>query len=118
MDPLPLEQVVRNLNHRLGHAEQILPTLATKDDLHEAIAPLATRDELLATTGDLRKDIRDSEERTRRHFDVVAERLEGHIRLVADGQVVLQERVDELRTDLRADLARLDKRMMRLEATR
>jgi len=57
-------------------------------------------------------------ERTRRHFDVVAERLEGHIHLIAEGQVRLQERFEDLRTDLKADIAQLDRRVMRLEAAR
>ncbi len=174
MEPEPLEQVVRNVNERLGRVEQILPTLATKADLRasiaEAVAPLATKAELrtaiaplatkaelqaaiaplatkaelqaaiaplatkaelqaaimpLATKAELhevrselREEIREEGERTRRHFDVVAERLEGHVRLVAEGQVLLQERFDDLRTDLKADIAQLDRRVMRLEAAR
>lgn len=141
MDPLPLEQVVRNIDDRLSKVEQILPTLVTKDEhresiatlatkeeLREAIAPLATKEELrqsiaqaiapLATREELRTAIRESEDRTRRHFDIVAERLEGHIRLVAEGQGTLQEQVSELRTELKSDIARLDRRVMRLEVTR
>ena len=163
MEQLPLEQVVRNIDLRLGRVEQILPTLATREELREAIAPLATKEELreaiaplatkeelrqaiaplatkeelrqaiaeavaplatkeelkpLATKEELRREVRESEERTRRHFDIVAERLEGQIRLVAEGQGVLQERMDELRTDLKTDIARLDRRVMRLEVAR
>jgi hypothetical protein len=102
-------------------AEAIAP-LATKVELREAIAeaiaPLATRAELLETRSELRDEMRHEGEHTRRHFDVVAERLEGHIRLVAEGQVLLQERFEDLRTDLKADIAQLDRRVMRLEATR
>jgi hypothetical protein len=178
MDRLPLEEVVRNVDMRLTHVEQILPTLATKVGLQEAIAPLATKVELqeavallatkaelqaaieplatkaemraaiaeaiaplatkvemreaiakaiapLATKAELRQvrselreDIGQEGERTRRHFDVVAERLEGHIRLVAEGQLFLQERFEDLRTDLKSDIAQLDRRVMRLEAAR
>jgi len=148
MEPQPLEEVVRNVDMRLARVEQILPALATKTELQdaiaplatkaelqeaiaplatkvelreaiaEAIAPLATRAELLETRSELREEMRHEGERTRRHFDVVAERLEGHIRLIAGGKVLLQERFEDLRTDLKADIAQLDRRVMRLEATR
>jgi hypothetical protein len=135
MEPQPLEEVVRNVDMRLTRVEQILPTLATKAELQEAIAPLATKEELrvaiaeaiapLATKvelhevrSELREEMRHEGERTRRHFDVVAERLEGQIRLIAEGQVLLQERFEDLRIDLKADIAQLDRRVMRLEAAR
>jgi hypothetical protein len=131
MDPQPLEEVVRNVDLRLTRVEQILPTLATKVELQEAIAPLATKVELQVAIGEavaplatkvelqeLREEMRHEGKRTRRHFDVVAERLEGHIRLIAEGQVLLQERFEDLRTDLKADIAQLDRRVMRLEAAR
>jgi len=161
MEPQPLEEVVRNVDMRLTRVEQILPTLATKTELQEAIAPLATKEDLrvalaeaiapratkvelretiaeviapLATKAELqplatrvelqevrselREEMRREGVRTRRHFDVVAERLEGHIRLVAEGQVLLQERFEDLRTDLKADIAQLDRRVMRLDAAR
>jgi len=140
MEPQPLEEVVRNVDMRLTRVEQILPTLATKTELQEALAeaiaplattaelqplatraelqPLATRVELQEVRSVLREEMRHEGERTRRHFDVVAERLEGHIRLIAEGQVLLQERFEDLRTDLKADIAQLDRRVMRLEAAR
>jgi t-SNARE complex subunit (syntaxin) len=118
MEPQPLEEVVRNVDMRLTRVEQILPTLATKTELQEAIAPLATKVELREVRSELREEMRREGERTRRHFDVVTERLEGHIRLIAEGQVLLQERFEDLRTDLKADIAQLDRRVMRLEATR
>lgn len=139
MEPQPLEEVVRNVDMRLRHVEQLFPTLATKAELREAIAeavaplatkaelhsaiadaiaPLATKTELQEAKSELRKEIREEGDRTRRHFDVVAERIEGHIQLVAEGQVLLQERFDDLRTDVKADIARIDRRVMRLEVAR
>ena len=122
MEPPPLEEVVRNVDIRLSRVEHILPTLATKEELRaaitEAIAPLATKVELQEVRSELREEMRHEGERTRRHFDVVAERLEGHIRLIAEGQVLLQERFEDLRTDLKADIAQLDRHVMRLEAAR
>jgi hypothetical protein len=93
MQPEPLEQVVRNIDVRLTSVEQILPTIATE------------------------AEVREEGERTRRHFDIVAERLEGQLRLVAEG-LIASGRVDSLRVELKGDIAQLDRRVMRLEATR
>ena len=98
MQPEPLEQVVRNVDARLTRVEQMLPTLATKEEV--------------------RAEVREEGERTRQHFDVVAERLEGHITLLAEGHVALREDMRDMRTDLKADIAQLDRRVMRLEADR
>jgi hypothetical protein len=97
------------IDERLTRIEHILPGLATKAELQDAIRPLATK-------VDLREWIQEEGERTRRYFDVVAERLEGHIALLAEGQTMLGERIDSLRTELKADIAHLDRRIMRLEA--
>ena len=69
----------RKLDERLGRVEQILPTLATKVDLKA----FATKEDLKAhpTRNETYAAIRDDGERTRRHFDVVAESLRDEIRL-------------------------------------
>ncbi|MGE0445297.1 MAG: hypothetical protein AB7P99_08705 [Vicinamibacterales bacterium] len=100
-----VEQTVRDLDTRVERIEQILPTLATKADLAAAVAPLATRAEMLAEG-----------EKTRRHFDVVAERLEGHIRVIAEGHGVLADKIDALAVEMRTADAALDRRVTRLEA--
>ena len=46
MQDITLSTHLENLDHRVERIEQILPTLATKDDLASAIAPLATKEEL------------------------------------------------------------------------
>lgn len=89
-----LEQVVKNVNDRVTTIEQILPTLATKDDMRE------------------------EGERTRRHIDVVADRLEGRIQLIAEGQVALQEQFNGFKREVRGEFAKVDRRLMRLEASR
>ena len=128
MEQPELETVVRNLDGRVARIEEILPTLVTKEDLKAALAPLQTRDEMheaiekaiqkavdpLAT----KVEVRNEGARTRRHFDVVAESLRGDIQLIAEGQVALQQRFEELRTELKGDIAGLDRRLMRLEASR
>ena len=140
------ESAGRNVDRRLTAVEQILPTLATKRDLEtaidravvplatreemhsaiaKAVAPLATREELLATRGELQatrdelyRAIRDEGVQTRRHFDVVAEDLRGDIRLLAEGQAALHQRIDDVRIELKGDIATLDRRVMRLEVAR
>ena len=37
-------QALRNLDQRMDRVEQFLPTLATKDEVREAVAPLATKE--------------------------------------------------------------------------
>ena len=111
MDSRTMEEVVENLNRRVDRIEQILPTLATKDDLQKAIAPLATKEELrkaiapLATKEELRnavaalatkEEVKAEGERTRAHFDAVAERLEHQIRLIAEGLLALEQRMTRL----------------------
>lgn len=93
--------------------------LATKEyvttAIETAIAPLATKAELAQTKTELRSEIREEGERTRRHFDFVAERLEGHIRLMAEGQMMLAERTDRRVEVVESELTRLDRRVTKLE---
>ena len=86
--------------------EQILFTLATKDDLKA----FATKEDLkaFATKEDLRAfatkdEMRAESERTRQHFNAVAERIEESVRLIAEGHVELDKRVTrvEKKTGLR-----------------
>ena len=113
-----MEQRLNNLDVRVDRIEQILPTLATKDDLQAAIEPLATKAELqaaieplatkaelraavepLATKTELRElrsevltTIAESERRMRTHFDVVTESLRDDIKLIAAAFESLAER--------------------------
>ena len=131
MDGRTMEEVLENLNRRVDRIAQILPTLATKDDLQKAIAPLATREELrkaiapLATREELRnavsglatkEEVKAEGERTRAHFDAVAERLEEQIRLLAEGLLSLTRQFDEFKAETNARFARIEDRLIRLEA--
>jgi hypothetical protein len=126
-----MEEVLRDLDRRVGRIEQILPTLVTKDDLQKAIAPLATKEELrnavagLATKEELRnavaglatkEEVRAEGERTRAHFDAVAERLEEQIRLLAEGLLSLTRQFEEFKAETNARFAEMDRRLARLEA--
>ena len=48
MDADRMEAAIENIDTRLARVEQILPTLATREALREAIAPLATREQMRA----------------------------------------------------------------------
>ena len=113
MERPEMERLIRNIDARLERVEQILPTLTTKHELQaakgelhaaiaEAVAPLATRAEL-----------REEGERTRRHFDVVAERMHDDVKLSLEGHQRLTERVD----DLERATGAIDRRVRLLEAS-
>jgi hypothetical protein len=76
--------MIENLDRRLARVEQILPTLATKEDLTRAIAPLATKEELQATAASLRHEISNEGERSRRYMDVLIEAVRGDVQLIAE----------------------------------
>ena len=86
MDIEQMQQLLVNVDRRVERIEQILPTLATKDDLSAAIAPLATKAELRAA-------IDAAEQRMRTHFDVVTESLRDDIQLLATAVAGLSQRV-------------------------
>ena len=99
--------------------EAAVARLATREELEAAVARLATREELAAAIAPLatRAEVGEEGERTRRHFDVVAESLRDDIRIIAEGQVSLSHRFDEFRVEFKADIASLDRRVTRLEAS-
>ena len=118
---MELEQVVRNVDTRMARIEQILPTLATKEDLKayatkEDLRAYATKEDLkaFATREEMYAAIREEGARTRSSFNAVAERLETSIQLIAEGQVGLQERFEDLQKDVKGDIAQLDRRVTRL----
>ena len=112
MDGRTMEEVLENLNRRVDRIEQILPTLATKDDLQKAIAPLATKAELRNAVAGLatKEEVRAEGERTRAHFDAVAERLEEQIRLLAEGLLSLTRQFEEFKAETNARFAEVDRR--------
>lgn len=77
MDDTVIAGHLENLDRRLARVEQILPTLATKEELRlaiaAAVAPLATKEELS-----------EEGERSRRHLDIVAEALRTDTQLLAE----------------------------------
>jgi len=91
MDDVMIETYLENLDRRLTRAEQILPTLATKEDLRSVVAPLATKEDLksLATKEDLkslatREEMRDGLERLRLDMTILIEAQDSKIELIAE----------------------------------
>ncbi len=107
-------------------ADAVAP-LPTREEMHAAIAgavaPLATREETHAAIADAiaplatREEMRQEGERTRRHFDIVAESLRDDIRLIAESQITLQGDVRRHRNELNGILKNHEKRLTRLEAS-
>jgi hypothetical protein len=101
MDDATLVGHFENIDRRLTKVEQILPTLATKQELAAAIAPLATKEELaaavapLATREEMRREIRVEGERSRRHSTVLFEHLDGKIQLLAEHVLSLMPKQPE-----------------------
>ena len=86
--------------------------LATKEELRAAVAPLATKEELraavatLATKEELqaglalcatKDELRAESSKTRRHMDVLVESVRDDIRILAEGVIALDRRVDRIR---------------------
>ena len=97
MDDEVLEERFNNLDHRLSNVEQILPTLATKEDLKafatkedlsRELKAYATKKDFEAVETTLRGEIRE----TRRHMDVIGESLRGDIQLIAENLAALMSR--------------------------
>ena len=87
-----LEERVKNIDERTKSIEQILPTLATKDD------------------------VREEGERTRQHFNAVAERVEASVKGIAEGHEATKAHVDTQLNEVKKTLSSHDSRIMKLEA--
>ena len=90
-----IDGLLRNLDQRVERIEQILPALATREELRAEVAPLATRDEMRAA---IRGAISEAVAplATRAHMDLLFENLRDDIKLIANGHVDLDRRVTRL----------------------
>ena len=90
-----------------------------KSELRSEIA-LELRSEIAASAAgvksELRADIAASAAQTRRHFDVVADRLMDKIQLVGEGVIGVDQKLDRFRGDVADEFQRVDRRLLRLEA--
>ena len=137
MTPSEMEQEITNLNTRTTAVDQILPTLATKQDLRDEVAKLttkmdslatkeqlrlaevdlqqdmarlATKDDLRLTTAALQHEIQAGVQEARSHADRLNEVTLEQIRLVAR-QMAANGDLQELRRELRRDIRALSKQI-------
>ena len=92
MDQNEIETRIKNIDDRTKNIEHILPTLATRQEVH------------------------DEGKLTRAHFDAVAEDLQESIKVIAEGHKALGTKIDGLGGEIRKDLTAHDRRIMKLEA--
>jgi hypothetical protein len=101
---------------------------ATAVDLRQEIQASAAevrrelREEIRASAAeiraDLRQEIQGSAAETRRHFDVVAEALRSDNRLLAEGLVALDQKVERFHAETQEQFHQVDRRLLRLEVER
>jgi len=74
------------------------------------------RVELAASMSQLRGEIAASATETRRHFDVVGDRLMDKIQLVGEGVIGVDQKLDRFRGEVADEFRKVDRRLLRLEA--
>ena len=96
---------LKNLDHRLTRVEQILPTLATKQDLgvfstKDDLNAFATKDDLkaFATKEDLnafatKEDLRSGLDRLRLDVQILLEHQDGKIQLLAEHLLAIKTKL-------------------------
>ena len=89
MTATEMEDVLKNLDRRLTNVEQILPTLATKEDLKafatkEDLKAFATKEDLEAVRGEMKELFADGKRHTAVLFKQTQEQLEIIAAHVAD----------------------------------
>ena len=85
MTPSELEAMVRNLNTRTTAIEQILPTLATKDDLR-----------VLATKDDLKNGLAATLAESKHFTRTLYEDLKSQIGLLAEHLARMSQKIDDI----------------------
>ncbi|MBI1876113.1 MAG: hypothetical protein HYS05_19785 [Acidobacteria bacterium] len=141
MDQRKSGAALKDLEVRVTALEQKLPTLLTRDEFKTAISSLATKADLerFATKADLERfatkadleqlrietraelqrmatksDLAESHQR----LQILFEALRDEIRVIAEAQAALAVKLDNFSAAVLAEFARVDQRLMRLEATR
>ena len=74
------------------------------------------RREIADSAAGLRQEVAASAMETRRHFDVVGERLRHEIQLLAEGVGAVDQKLEHFRVEVADEFRRVDLRLLRLEA--
>ena len=85
MTATEMEDVLKNLDRRLTNVEQILPILATKDDLQA----FATKDDLKA----LRQEMKTLFSEAKRHASILFERTQEQLEIIATHVADISQRL-------------------------
>jgi hypothetical protein len=99
MTPAEMEQEIRNLNQWAAEVAQILPNLATRDDLERAVAQLATKEDLTAFA--TKEDLRAGIEEAKRYTENLILVTRGEIRTVDDKVTSLAMSLNSLASDVK-----------------
>jgi hypothetical protein len=87
-----------------------------KSELKSELRSELTSELTSEITASLGAEIRASAAETRRHFDVVADRLMDKIQLVGEGVIGVNQKLDRFRGEVGDEFRRVDQRLLRLEA--
>ena len=89
MTAAEMEDVLKNLDRRLTNVEQILPTLATKEDLKA----FATKEELRAGLEDVRREMKELSAEGKRHAVMLFEQTRENLELIATHLADISQRL-------------------------
>ena len=105
MTPYEMDEQIKNLDARTTAIEQILPMLATRQDLRDEVAKLATKDDLrltrealqhemakLATRDELNAGLQDM----KRYTLMLNEATRDDIRLLAEHLLAMRSQLDRI----------------------
>jgi hypothetical protein len=102
MTATEMEEVLKNLDHRLANVEQILPTLATKEDLKAyptkldlkgELKAFATKQELRSEIENLRKEMQERFSEARRYASMLFERTQEQLEIIATHVADISQRL-------------------------
>jgi hypothetical protein len=107
------QELVDYLDRRFSELKSELRAELTdvKSELRAEIAASAS-----GVKSELRAEIAATASETRRHFDVVADRLMDKIQLVGEGLIGVDQKLDRFRGEVAEEFQRVDRRLLRLEA--
>jgi hypothetical protein len=104
------QELVAYLDRRFAELKSELKSEITTEIRGEIAASAA------GVKSELRAEIAASAAETRRHFDVVGDRLMDKIQLVGEGVIGVDQKLDRFRGEVAEEFRRVDRRLLRLEA--
>ena len=98
MTATEMEDVLKNLDRRLTNVEQILPTLATKEDLKafatkEDLQAFATKQELTEGLNDVRREMKELFTEAKRHALILFEQTQEKLEIIATHVADMSQRL-------------------------